>query len=185
MENPDLVLQETGDPQGPTQSRLAECGSRQAIQARPDHPDRVVLPEVFQLICTRWHEPQIDLFAVMFKNKWPHFVSPVPEPLCLGSGCTQPVLGGSGPLCLPTSSHIGQSVGKVVGLSLQENHSHCSRVAPHALVMASPGMGPVICCLNYYYHYSAIYYYYISNFQIYYHYIVIYYFYYFLLLCIG
>ena len=26
-----------------------------------------------------------------------------------GSQCTQPVMGGSGPICLPTSSHLGQS----------------------------------------------------------------------------
>ena len=44
MENPYPVLQETGDPQGPTHSRPAECGSRQTILARPDHPDRVVSP---------------------------------------------------------------------------------------------------------------------------------------------
>ena len=42
VNNPDLVLQETGNSQGPIYSRPAECGSRQAIQARPDHPKRVV-----------------------------------------------------------------------------------------------------------------------------------------------
>ena len=35
---------ETGYPQSPTHSRLAENGSRQAIQARLAHPDRVVRP---------------------------------------------------------------------------------------------------------------------------------------------
>ena len=35
VENPDLAFQETGIPQGPTHSRPAECGGRQAIQARP------------------------------------------------------------------------------------------------------------------------------------------------------
>ena len=44
VENPDLVYHKTGDPQSPTHSRPAECGSRQANQARPDHPDRVVSP---------------------------------------------------------------------------------------------------------------------------------------------
>ena len=74
--NPDLVLQKTGEPQGPTQSRPAECGRRQAIQTRPDHPEWSLLPEVFQLICARWHQPQIDLFAVRV-NKLLQFVSPV------------------------------------------------------------------------------------------------------------
>ena len=43
-ENPDLVFHETGDTQSLTHSRLTECDSRQTIQTRPDHPDRVVSP---------------------------------------------------------------------------------------------------------------------------------------------
>ena len=37
-------------------------------------------PEVFQAICSRWHQPQVDLFATIFNNKLPQFVSPVPDP---------------------------------------------------------------------------------------------------------
>ena len=44
VENLDLVFQETSDSKSLTHSRLAECGSRQAIQTRPDHPNRVVSP---------------------------------------------------------------------------------------------------------------------------------------------
>ena len=40
-----------------------------------------LLPEVFQSICSRWHQPEIDLFATRFNNKLPLFVSPVPDPL--------------------------------------------------------------------------------------------------------
>ena len=39
-----------------------------------------LLPEVFQLICTKWHHSHIDLFAVRF-NKLSLFVPPVPDPL--------------------------------------------------------------------------------------------------------
>ena len=39
-----------------------------------------LLPEVFEAICSRWHRPQIDLFATRF-NKLPQFVSPIPDPL--------------------------------------------------------------------------------------------------------
>ena len=56
--------------------------------------------------------------------------------LGLGSGCTQPVLGKSG---LPASRHPGQSCGEVTGLPLQQNHSDCTRVAQHALVLGSSG----------------------------------------------
>ena len=41
---PDLVLQKTGDSQSRTHTRPAECGSRRAIQARLDHPYRLVSP---------------------------------------------------------------------------------------------------------------------------------------------
>ena len=37
-------------------------------------------PKVFQAICSRWHQPQVDLFATRFNNKLPQFVSPVPDP---------------------------------------------------------------------------------------------------------
>ena len=40
-----------------------------------------LLPEVFQTKCSRWHRPQIDLFATRFNNKLPLFVSPVPDTL--------------------------------------------------------------------------------------------------------
>ena len=40
-----------------------------------------LLQEVFQAICSRWHRPQIDLFATRFNNKLPLFVSLVPDPL--------------------------------------------------------------------------------------------------------
>ena len=57
----------------------------------------------------------------------------------MGSGCTQPVMGKSGPICLPTSSHLGQSSGEVAGLPMPHNHSDCTRVAQHALVLGSSG----------------------------------------------
>ena len=37
-------------------------------------------PAVFQALCSRWHQPQVDLFATRFNNKLPQFVSPVPDP---------------------------------------------------------------------------------------------------------
>ena len=50
-------------------------------------------------------------------------------------GCTQSAMGGSGHMCLSTSSHLGQSGGEVTGLPMKENHSDCSGVAQHALVL--------------------------------------------------
>ena len=61
------------------------------------------------------------------------------RPPGMGSGCSQSVMGRSGPVCLPTSSHLGQSGGEVAGLSLQQNHTDCSGMAQHALVLGSGG----------------------------------------------
>ena len=46
---------------------------------------------------------------------------------------------GSESIHLPTISHIGQSGGEVAGIPMQENHSDCSGVAQHALVLGSSG----------------------------------------------
>ena len=66
----------------PTHSRPAERGSGQAIQARPDHPNRVVSPSRGLPLNLQQVAPaQIDLFVMRFNNKLPLFVSPVPDPL--------------------------------------------------------------------------------------------------------
>ena len=60
--------------------RPAEHGSRQAIQATPDNPDRVVSPSRGLPVNMQQVTPASDLFATRF-NKLPQFVSPVPDPL--------------------------------------------------------------------------------------------------------
>ena len=61
----------------------------------------------------------------------------------LGSGCTQSALGGSGPLCVPTNSHLEQSGSEVAGLPVQKNCFDCSSVTQHALILGSSGhVGP-------------------------------------------
>ena len=47
-------------------------------------------------------------------------------------------MGGSGPVCLSPSGHLGQSSGKVAQQFMPQNHSDCSGVAQHALVLG-PG----------------------------------------------
>ena len=79
VENLDLVYQKTSDSQSPTYSRPAQCGSRQAIQARSDNPKCLPLPEDFQTICSSLHQPQTDLFATRFNNKLPLFVYQIPD----------------------------------------------------------------------------------------------------------
>ena len=53
-----------------------------------------------------WHQVQQQTTTVCVTGS---------RPPGLGIGCTRFVLGRSGPICLPTGSHIWQSGGKVVG----------------------------------------------------------------------
>ena len=94
-----------------------------------------LLQEVFQAICSRWHRSQRDLFATRFNNKLPLFCVTGTRFPGHSSGCTKSAMGGSGCICFPTSSHLGQSGGEVARLPMQKNHSDCSGVAQHALVL--------------------------------------------------
>ena len=60
------------------------------------------------------------------------------------SGGAQSAMVGSESIHLPTISHIGQSGGEVARLPMQENHSNCSGVAQHALVLGSSAMSSQI-----------------------------------------
>ena len=137
VENPVLVYQTADNPQGTSHPWPAEHDSRQAIQTWPDHSNRVVTssrsvpscmlpvaPATSGPVC---HQVQQQTATVCVTGA---------RPPGMGSGCTQPLLG---PICLSTSSHLGQSGGEVTGLPLQQNNSDCPRVAQHALVLGSSG----------------------------------------------
>ena len=55
------------------------------------------------------------------------------------SRCTQSAVGGPRCLCLPTSSHLGQSSGKVTRLPRQQDNPDCPGLAQHALVLGPGG----------------------------------------------
>ena len=140
VENPVLVHQETGNSQSTSYPRPAECDSRKAIQTWPDHSNGMapssrgvpsyMLPVASASSGSFCHQIQQQTSTVCLTG---------PRPPGMGSGCTQSVLGGSGPIYLPTSSHLGQSSGEVAGLPVQQNHTDCTGVAQHALVLGSSG----------------------------------------------
>ena len=144
VENPVLVHQETGNSQGTSHPRPAERDSRQAIQTGPDHSNRVVPSPRSVSSC---------MLPVAPATSGPlcHQIQQQTTTVCvtgsrspgMGSGCTQSIMGRSGSLCLHTSSHLWQSGGEVTGLPLQQNHSDCTRVAQHALVLGSSGNVPL------------------------------------------
>ena len=140
VENPVLVHQEAGDRQGTSHPPPAERDSRQAIQTGPDHSNRVVtssrsvqsymLPVAPAPGGPVRHQVQQQTATVCVTG---------PRPPGMGSRCSQSFLGGPGSICLSTSSHLGQSSGKVTGLPLQQDNPDCTGVAQHALVLGSSG----------------------------------------------
>ena len=136
-ENLDLVYQTSSNSQSPAHSEPAKGGSRQAIPIRSDHSNRVVPPlrsfqNYMQQVAPASERPvchevpqQVASFRVTGTRSPGHSI-----------GCTQSAMGGSGRVRLPTSSHLVQS-GEVTGFPIQENHSDCSGVAQHALVLGS------------------------------------------------
>ena len=133
-----MVYQTSSNSQSQTHSGPSERGSRQAIPIRPDHsksgPSLRGLPSDMQQVAPASDRPichevqQVASVCVTGSGSPGH-----------SSGCSQSAMGGSGRVRLPTSSHLGQSGGEVAGLPMQENHSDCSGVAQHALVLGPSG----------------------------------------------
>ena len=140
LEDYDLVYQKSGHPQSSPHSRSPECGSRQTFQIGPNNSNRMVSTS------TNFSDNlQVQQVAPTPDRSVCNKIQQQINPVCitsarfsgLGSRCTQPVLGKSGPICLPTDSHLGQSGGKATKRTVQEAHSDCSWVAEHALVLGS------------------------------------------------
>ena len=93
----------------PTQTMLCKC--LQMHVHKCIHLDEQVAPTSNIFIC---HELQQQVTSVCVTGTGTSGLS---------SGCTQSAMLGSGCICLPTSSHLGQSGGEVTGLPMQENHS--------------------------------------------------------------
>ena len=132
-------FQKTGDSQSPTHSRPAECGSRQAFQAGPDHTDQIIsrsrgLPVNMQQVALASNRPICHKFQQQVASIC---VTSTGSPV-MSSECAQPTMGGSGCICLSISSHLGQS-GEVAGPPMSQNHSDSPRVPKHALVLGFSG----------------------------------------------
>ena len=140
MENLNLVYQEPSDTQSPTHPRPSEYGSRQVIQDRPDHSNRVVpssrgFPGNLQRMASTTNR----LICYKVQQQAASICVPSTGSPGHGSGCTQSAMGGSGRIRLPTNSHLGQSGGEIAGHPMHKNHSDCPGVAQHALVLGPGG----------------------------------------------
>ena len=140
VENFDMVYGKPSYPQSPAHSRPAECGSGQTFKTKPDYSNRMVSPH-------RGFSDHMHQVAPTSNRPLCHEVQQQTPSVCLTSArlpghcsrCTQPAMGGSGCLSLPTSSHLGQSSAEATRLPRQQDDPDCSRLAQHALVLGPSG----------------------------------------------
>ena len=66
-----------------------------------------------QSIRTRWHQPQVDLFAMGFKNKPAQFVSLVPDPLIWAADALSLSWEDMDPYAFPPVAILGKVVAKL------------------------------------------------------------------------
>ena len=140
LENLDLVLREASDSEGPTHSRPPKCSGRQTVQIGTDYSNRMVPPSRGFSSLVQQVAPASNrslCYEIQQKGAPVRISSSGPHGHC--SGCTQFVMGGSGRIRLPTDRHIGQSGGKVAGLSIPEADHHCPGVAQHDMVLGPSG----------------------------------------------
>ena len=72
-----------------------------------------LLPAVFKTLCTRWHQPQIDLFATRFNNKVPQFVSLVPDTMATAVDALSLSWEGLDVYAFPPTAILGKVVEKL------------------------------------------------------------------------
>ena len=96
-----------------------------------------LLPEVFQAICSRWHRPQIDLFATRFNNKLPLFVSPIPDPLATAVDALSLPWYDLDAYAFPPTAILSNVVEKLLDSPMQQFDPDCPGMAQHALVLGS------------------------------------------------
>ena len=94
--------------------------------------------QVFNQLCSRWDQPQIDLFATRLNHKLPQFVSPVPDPDAWAMDALNLSWEKLDVYAFPPVSLITQVVSQDDGSGLSQNDSQSPRVAKHAMVLG-PG----------------------------------------------
>ena len=135
MATPVLVQSETGCSKGQAYPWSSECDCRQVVSSRPNHSDGMVSSSGFQ--------PSGSVLASSPSghvcNKVQLQTNPIcvssAGPQCVGSGCSDSLLGKPGHVCLPPSSFDGQGGQQAVRPSLQKSDLDSAGLAQHAMVL--------------------------------------------------
>ena len=91
--------------------------------------------QVFTLLCSRWIQPQVDLFATRFNHKLPRFVSPVPDSEAWAVDALSLQWDHLEAYAFPPRVPAPPGNLKVEGSGLSQDDPHRSRMAKHALVL--------------------------------------------------
>ena len=95
-------------------SRSLECNGRQAFQTQPSDQTEWSLSQVFNIWCSRWARPHVELFATRFNHKLPKFVSPVPDPTAWAVDALSPPWENLDVYTFPPVSLLGHIISKVM-----------------------------------------------------------------------
>ena len=81
LETSFLVSPQRNSSEVSAHSGSLECNSRHAVQTQPsDQTEWSLSQQVFNIWCSRWARPLMELFPTQFNHKLPKFLSPVPDP---------------------------------------------------------------------------------------------------------
>ena len=138
MENLDQLHQKSRNSQSPTHSRPAECCCRQAIQARPDHPKRVVSPSGGLRSNMQQVAPASNRPICHEVQQQVAFVSPVPYPLATAVDALSLPWEDLDAYAFPPATILGKVVEKLQD-SPCKRIIDCSMVAQHTVVLGSSG----------------------------------------------
>ena len=129
VENPVLLHQETGNSQTTSHpGRLNVIADKLSRLRQTIQTEWSLNPEVFHSICSRWHQPQVDLFTTRFNNKLPQFVSTVPDPQAWAVDALSLSWENLDPYAFPPATILGKVLGK-----LQDYP--CNRIISPSLTM--------------------------------------------------
>ena len=143
VKNPYLVCQETGNSQSSTYpNQLNVIADKLSKLGQTIQIEWSLHPEVFQAICSQWHQPQVDLFATRFNTKPPQFVSPAPDPQAWAVDELSLSWEDLGPYAFPPAAILGKVVEKLQGLPMQQDYTDCTGVAKHPFVLGPSGHVP-------------------------------------------
>ena len=130
-----LLQSETCCSKGQTHPRSSECDCGQIVSTRPNQnlsssggfrpPLSNLALSPGQHVCD-----QVELQTSPVRV-------PSTGPQCLGSGCSNSLLGELGHVCLSPSVVTGQSSQQAIRSSVQESDPDSSRLAQHAVVLGS------------------------------------------------